>query len=90
MYQGQLVFLNKKNSGNGHATDDENNESNEEDTSTDEEKIESDEEKTSDDGDKSVWRLLSRSPHRTTNFTNPEFQFPQFKVLQSAFFIFCV
>ena len=53
--KGQLVFLNKKNSGkNGNATDDENNESNEEDTSTDEEKIESDEEKTSDDGDKSV------------------------------------
>ena len=23
--------------------------------------------------------LLSRSAHRTTNFTNPEFQFPQFK-----------
>ena len=38
MYQGQLVFLNKKNSGNGHATDDENNESNNEDISTDEEK----------------------------------------------------
>merc|ERR1711935_824460 len=52
--KGQLVFLNKKNSGNGNATDDENNESNEEDTYTDEEKIESDEEKTSDDGDKSV------------------------------------
>ena len=30
--------------------------------------------------------LLSRSAHRTTNFTNPEFQFPQFKVLQSVFF----
>ena len=38
LYQGQLVFLNKKNSGNGHATDDENNESNNEDISTDEEK----------------------------------------------------
>ena len=27
----------------------------------------------------------SRSTHRTSNFTNPEFQFPQFKVLQSVF-----
>ena len=27
----------------------------------------------------------SRSTHRTPNFTNPEFQFPQFKVLQSVF-----
>ena len=31
---------------------------------------------------------LSRSAHRTPNFTNPEFQFPQFKVLQSVFFSF--
>ena len=29
---------------------------------------------------------LSPSAHRTPNFTNPEFQFPQFKVLQSVFF----
>ena len=29
-------------------------------------------------------KYLSRSAHRTTNFTNPEFQFPQFKVLQSV------
>ena len=29
---------------------------------------------------------VSRSAHRTPNFTNPEFQFPQFKVLQSGFF----
>ena len=29
---------------------------------------------------------ISRSAHRTPNFTNPEFQFPQFKVLQSVFF----
>ena len=28
---------------------------------------------------------LSRSTHRTTNFTNPEFQFPPKKVLQSVF-----
>ena len=27
----------------------------------------------------------SCSAHRTTNFTNPEFQFPEFKVLQSVF-----
>ena len=31
-------------------------------------------------------RLLSRSAHQTPNFTNPEFQFPQLKVLQSVFF----
>ena len=31
---------------------------------------------------------LSHSAHRTTNFMNPEFQFPQFKVLQSVFFLF--
>ena len=31
--------------------------------------------------------LLSRSAHRTPNFTNPEFQFPQYKVLQSFFFL---
>ena len=30
-------------------------------------------------------RYLSRSAHRTPHFTNPEFQFPQFKVLQSIF-----
>jgi hypothetical protein len=29
---------------------------------------------------------LSRSAHQTPNFTNPEFPFPQFKVLQSVFF----
>ena len=29
--------------------------------------------------------ILSRSAHRTPNFTNPEFQFPQFKVLQIGF-----
>ena len=28
---------------------------------------------------------LSHSAHRTSNFTNPEFQFPQFEVLQSVF-----
>ena len=28
---------------------------------------------------------LSRSTHRPPNFTNPEFQFPQFKVLQRFF-----
>ena len=28
-------------------------------------------------------RQLSRSAHQTPNFTNPKFQFPQFKVLQS-------
>ena len=32
---------------------------------------------------------ISRSAHRTPNFTNPKFQFPQFKVLQSVvFFLF--
>ena len=36
-------------------------------------------------------RLLSRSAHQTPNFTNPEFQFPQFRVLQSFFvFIFLI
>ena len=30
-------------------------------------------------------KLLSCSAHQITNFTNPEFQFPQFKVLQSVF-----
>ena len=30
-------------------------------------------------------KLLSRSAHRTPNFTNPQFHFPQFKVLQSVF-----
>ena len=34
--------------------------------------------------------FLSRSAHRTTNFTNSEFQFPQFKVLQSVFIFLCV
>ena len=34
--------------------------------------------------------LISRSAHRTTNFTNPELQFPQFKVLQSVFIFSCV
>ena len=29
--------------------------------------------------------VLSSSAHRTPNFMNPEFQFPQFKVLQSVF-----
>ena len=33
-------------------------------------------------------QTLSRSAHRTPNFTNPELQFPQFKVLQSGFFLF--
>ena len=32
--------------------------------------------------------LLSRSAQRTTYFTNPEFQFPEFKVLQSVFTFF--
>ena len=32
--------------------------------------------------------LVSRSAHRTTNFTNLDFQFPQSKVLQSVFIIF--
>ena len=27
---------------------------------------------------------ISRSAHRTSNFKNPEFQFPQFKGLQSG------
>ena len=30
-------------------------------------------------------RLVSRSAHQTPNFTNPKFQFPQFKVLQIVF-----
>ena len=30
--------------------------------------------------------LLFCSAHRTLNFTNPQFQFPQLKVLQSVFF----
>ena len=33
-----------------------------------------------------ITTLISRSAHRTPNFTNPEFQFPQFKVLPSGFF----
>ena len=32
------------------------------------------------------YQQLSRSAHRTPNFTNPEFQFPQFKVLHRGFF----
>jgi hypothetical protein len=31
------------------------------------------------------WTHLSRSAHRTHNFMNPKFQFPQFVVLQSVF-----
>ena len=31
-------------------------------------------------------KVLSGSAHRTPNFTNPEFQFPQFKGLQSVLF----
>ena len=33
----------------------------------------------------SIRRFVSRSAHRTPNFANCEFQFPQFKVLQSVF-----
>ena len=33
--------------------------------------------------------FISRSPHGTTNFTNPKFQFSQFKVLQSVFIFLC-
>ena len=33
-------------------------------------------------------KLLSRSAHRTPNFTNPEFQFLQLKELQSVSFSF--
>ena len=32
-------------------------------------------------------KVISSSAHQTPNFTNPEFQFPQFKVLQSVFFL---
>ena len=32
-------------------------------------------------------RPLPRSAHQTPNFTNLEFKFPQFKVLQSGFFL---
>ena len=39
-------------------------------------------------GKKAVFLLLSRSAHRTPNFTNPEFEFPQLKVLQIIFFFF--
>ena len=35
---------------------------------------------------KNLNRFVSRSAHQTPNFTNSEFQFPQFKVLQSGFF----
>ena len=31
---------------------------------------------------------VSRSAHQTTNFTNSEFQFPEFKVLLSCFYFF--
>jgi hypothetical protein len=31
--------------------------------------------------------FISRSAHQTPNFTNPEFQFPQLKELQSGFFL---
>ena len=34
--------------------------------------------------------IISRSAHRTPNFTNPEFQFPQLKVLQSVFLFFLI
>ena len=34
--------------------------------------------------------FLSHSAHRTTNFTNPEFQSPQFKVLQNVFIYFLI
>jgi hypothetical protein len=35
--------------------------------------------------------ILSYSAHQAPNFTNPEFQFPQFKVLQSVvFFLFLI
>ena len=34
------------------------------------------------------WRLRCHEQVRTPNFTNPKFQFPQFKVLQSVFFSF--
>ena len=33
-------------------------------------------------------QFLSHSAHRTPNFMNPQFQFPQFKVLQSILFSF--
>ena len=35
-----------------------------------------------------IHKSISRSAHRTLNFVNPKFQFPQFKVLQSVFFSF--
>ena len=37
-----------------------------------------------------TWELrkLSRSAHQTSNFKNPKFKFPQFKVLQSFFYFF--
>ena len=34
------------------------------------------------------WDFSSRSAHQTPNFMNPEFQFPQFKVLQSFLMYF--
>ena len=34
--------------------------------------------------------FFSRSAHRTPNFMNPEFQFPQFMVLESVFFFFLI
>ena len=33
-------------------------------------------------------QTISRSAHQTPNFTNPEFQFPQFKVLQIVCFYY--
>ena len=35
-------------------------------------------------------RPISRSAHQTPNLTNPEFQFPQFQMLQSVFILVCV
>ena len=37
---------------------------------------------------KAIYTSVSRSAHGTPNFANPEFQFSQFKVLQSNFFLF--
>ena len=35
-------------------------------------------------------RYATRSAHQTTNFMTPEFQFPQFKMLQNGFYLFKV
>ena len=35
---------------------------------------------------KIIYHYVSSSAHQTPNFLNPEFQFPQFKVLQRVFF----